>query len=187
MQMASETPSKTDVMTDFLTGITGHQLWRVQGNEVPGVSPQRRVSVGSDSQMSRVQEQESVPLNSPEIIENRSHCAVGEDGLHQPLATGVESLSVLAEAANNVGQDLDRLADLSHAAERLRVEGENSILQRTLYIRSSTNNETHSSLLHDFTDTERFPNGLICYEIRHAVIGRIFRSNGAHCARAPHI
>ena len=106
VQMASETPSKTDVMTDFLTGITGHQLWRVQGNEVPGVSPQRRVSVGSDSQMSRVQEQESVPLNSPEIIENRSHCAVGEDGLHQPLATGVESLSVLGEAANNVGQDL---------------------------------------------------------------------------------
>ena len=90
---------------------------------------------------------------------------MGEDGLHQPLATGVESLSVLAEAANNVGQDLDRLADLSRAAERLRVEGENSIRQRTLSIRSSTNNETHSSLLHDFTDTERFPNGLICYEI----------------------
>ena len=31
-----------------------------------------------------------------------------------------------------VGQDVDRLADLSRAAERLRVEEENYILQRTL-------------------------------------------------------
>ena len=118
--------------------------------------------------MSRVQddqEQESAPSNSLEIIENRSHCAVGEDGLHQPLATGVESLSVLGEAANNVGQDLDRLADLSHAAERLRVEEENYILQRIFSIRSSPNNEACSSLLHDFTDTKQFPNGLICYEV----------------------
>ena len=62
VQMASETPSNPDVMADFLTGITGHQFRRVQGTEVPGVSTQRRVPVGSDSQMSREQdgqEQES--------------------------------------------------------------------------------------------------------------------------------
>ena len=64
--------------------------------------------------MSRVQddqEQESAPSNSLEIKENRSHYAVGEDDLHQPLATGVETLSALAKAADNVGQNLNRLAE----------------------------------------------------------------------------
>ena len=64
--------------------------------------------------MSRVhddQEQESAPSNSLEIEENRSHYAVGEDDLHQPLATGVETLSALTEAADNVGQNLNRLAE----------------------------------------------------------------------------